>query len=62
ICGIVIDRDQNSAINIMKRFLSHNALCTGYQQFFISVDNLRQTIYDKKKFSRSPVRTGSLIS
>ncbi|MHA1207260.1 MAG: RNA-guided endonuclease InsQ/TnpB family protein [Candidatus Hodarchaeales archaeon] len=62
ICGIVIDRDQNSAINIMKRFLSHNALCTGYQQFLISVDNLRQTIYDKKKFSRSPVRTGSLIS
>jgi putative transposase len=39
-CGNVIDRDRNSAINIMKRFLSQNALWTSYQQF---VDNLRQT-------------------
>jgi len=38
-CGNVMDRDRNSAINIMKRFLSQNALWTGYQQF---VDNLRQ--------------------
>ncbi|WP_321416873.1 transposase [uncultured Methanomethylovorans sp.] len=38
-CGNVIDRDRNSAINIMKRFLSQNALWTGYQQF---VGNLRQ--------------------
>jgi len=39
-CGNVIDRDRNSAINIMKRFLSQNALWTGYQRFS---DNLRQT-------------------
>ncbi|MHA1947290.1 MAG: RNA-guided endonuclease InsQ/TnpB family protein [Candidatus Hodarchaeales archaeon] len=62
ICGIVIDRDQNSAINIMKRFLSHNALCTGYQQFISSVDNLRQTVYGKTKVSRSLVNMGSAIS
>ena len=40
-CEIVIDRDCNSAINIMKRFLSLNASCTGYQQFLAIVDNLR---------------------
>ncbi|MHA1542840.1 MAG: RNA-guided endonuclease InsQ/TnpB family protein [Candidatus Hodarchaeales archaeon] len=62
ICGIVIDRDQNSAINIMKRFLSHNALCTGYQQFISSVDNLRQTVNGKTKVSRSFVISGSVIS
>ncbi|WP_369798615.1 zinc ribbon domain-containing protein [Methanosarcina sp. WH1] len=39
-CGNVIDRDRNSAINIMERFLSQNALWTGYQRFS---DNLRQT-------------------
>jgi putative transposase len=39
-CGNVLDRDRNSSINIMKRFLSQNALWTGYQQF---VGNLRQT-------------------
>nr|WP_231585701.1 MULTISPECIES: transposase [unclassified Methanosarcina] len=39
-CGNVIDRDRNSAINIMKRFLSQNALWTGYQSFS---DNLQQT-------------------
>ncbi|WP_231585662.1 transposase [Methanosarcina sp. WWM596] len=39
-CGNVIDRDRNSAINIMKQFLSQNALWTGYQKFS---DNLRQT-------------------
>ena len=37
-CGNVLDRDRNSAVNIMTRFLSQNAMCTGYQQF---VDNLR---------------------
>lgn len=37
-CGNRIDRDRNSAINIMTRYLSQNALWTGYQQF---VDNLR---------------------
>ena len=39
-CGNVTDRDRNSAINIMKRFLSQNALWTSYQKFS---DNLRQT-------------------
>ena len=37
-CGNHIDRDRNSAINIMMRFLSQNALWTGYRQF---VGNLR---------------------
>jgi putative transposase len=62
ICGVVIDRDKNSAINIMKRFLSHNALCTGYQQFITSVDNLRQTVNGKTKVSRSTIITGSANS
>ncbi len=39
-CGNVIDRDRNSAINIMLRYLSQNARWQGYQQF---VDNLRKT-------------------
>lgn len=39
-CGNVIDRDRNSSINIMLRFLSQNAKWTGYQRF---VDNLRNT-------------------
>jgi len=39
-CGNVIDRDKNSSINIMLRYLSKNAKWTGYQQF---VDNLRHT-------------------
>jgi putative transposase len=39
-CGNAIDRDRNSAINIMVRYLSKNALWTGYQHF---VGNLRQT-------------------
>lgn len=39
-CGNEIDRDRNSAINIMKKFLSQNALWTSYQKF---ADNLRQT-------------------
>ena len=38
-CGNVMDRDRNSAINIMERYLSQNALWTSYQQF---VGNLRQ--------------------
>ena len=38
-CGNNIDRDRNSAINIMIRYLLQNALWTSYQQF---VDNLRQ--------------------
>ena len=39
-CGNTVDRDVNSSVNIMLRFLSQNALWTRYQQF---VDNLRQT-------------------
>ncbi len=39
-CGNVLDRDKNSSVNIMVRFLSQNALWTGYQQF---VGNLRKT-------------------
>lgn len=39
-CGNKIDRDKNSAINIMLRYLSTNGLWTAYQQF---VGNLRQT-------------------
>jgi len=39
-CGNQIDRDINSSINIMSRFLSQNAKWTGYQQF---VGNMRKT-------------------
>ena len=42
-CGNNIDRDRNSAVNIMVRFLSQNAMWTGYQQF---ADNLRKTGVD----------------
>lgn len=40
-CGNNIDRDMNSSINIMLRFLSQNGLWTAYQHF---VDNLRKTV------------------
>jgi putative transposase len=39
-CGNLVDRDRNSTVAIMLRFLSQNAMWTGYQQF---VDNLRKT-------------------
>ncbi len=39
-CGNEIDRDRNSAINIMVRYLSQNAIWTGYRRFAY---NLRQT-------------------
>jgi putative transposase len=39
-CGNVLDRDRNSAVNLMLRFLSQNANWTGYLQF---AGNLRQT-------------------
>lgn len=39
-CGNNIDRDKNSSVNIMCRFLSTNAMWTGYQHF---AGNLRQT-------------------
>jgi len=41
-CGTVLDRDQNSAINIMKRFLSHNALWTSYQYFEKNIRNIQK--------------------
>lgn len=44
VCGNYIDRDGNSAINIMLNFLSQNALWTGYQKF---ADNLQQTGFPK---------------
>jgi putative transposase len=37
-CGNNIDRDRNSAINIMLRYLSQNANWTGYREF---LDNLQ---------------------
>ena len=50
-CGNIIDRDRNSAINIMSKFLSQNALWTSYQQF---VGNLRQTgLLMSMRFSES---------
>lgn len=39
-CGNGLDRDRNSAVNLMLRFLSQNAKWTGYSQF---AGNLRQT-------------------
>jgi putative transposase len=32
-CGNYIDRDRNSSINIMSRYLSQNAIWTGYREF-----------------------------
>lgn len=40
-CGNKLDRDRNSSINIMIRFLSQNGLWTAYHNF---CDNLRQTV------------------
>jgi putative transposase len=39
-CGNVLDRDKNSSVNVMLRFLSQNALWMGYHKF---VGNLRKT-------------------
>jgi putative transposase len=39
-CGNVIDRDRNSAVNILVRFYSQFALWMGYSQF---ESNLRNT-------------------
>lgn len=39
-CGNVIDRDENSAVNVLLRYLSTSGLWTAYSQF---VSNLRQT-------------------
>ncbi|UCG90487.1 MAG: transposase [Candidatus Heimdallarchaeota archaeon] len=51
-CGTVLDRDCNSAINILKRFLSRNALWTSYQYFLVQLGNfgnLRNIIQGKMK-------------
>jgi len=47
-CGNVIARDKNSAIILMKRYLSQNAKWTGYREF---LDNLRHTAKCKTKVS-----------
>ena len=47
-CGNVIQRDKNSAIVLMKRYLSQNAKWTGYRVF---LDNLRHTAKCKTKVS-----------
>jgi len=47
-CGNVIQRDKNSAIILMKRYLSQNAKWTGYRVF---LDNLRHTAKCKTKVS-----------
>jgi len=43
-CGNVIDRDENSSVNIMVKFLSLNGLWTACQTLF---GNLRQTVNGK---------------
>lgn len=48
-CGNNIDRDRNSSVNIMVRYLSQNGLCTAYQQF---AGNLRQTGLAVASFSQ----------
>lgn len=48
-CGTVLDRDRNAAINIMARYLSQNALWTGYQLF---AGNLRKTGLDIPRLSQ----------
>ncbi len=58
VCGIVRDRDQNAAINIMKRFLSQYALWTGYQYFINRIDNLRYIVNGKTKVPRYLIDEG----
>ncbi len=61
-CGNTLDRDRNSAVNIMVRFLSQNALWTGYWQF---AGNLRQTglgILDEPRIlAGSPLRRRGVV-
>jgi len=45
-CGNFIDRDKNSCVNMMKRFLSQNAKWTGYEEF---LRNLRHTVKGKMR-------------
>jgi putative transposase len=44
-CGNVLDRDRNSAINIMVRYFAQNALWTGYQQFVGNLQHKGIAIY-----------------
>jgi putative transposase len=62
-CGNEIDRDKNSSINIMIRYLSQNALWTGFCEFR---KNLRASGLPEPQESRwfdetPPVRTGKTI-
>jgi putative transposase len=58
-CGNNIDRDRNSAINIMINFLSQYGLWTTYQKF---TDNLRQTGLLVPTWIKSPIGTnGTLV-
>jgi len=56
-CGNVMDRDENSSVNIMARYLSQNGLWTAYRQF---VGNLRKTgvpiqeLYSQEAISSTP--------
>jgi putative transposase len=47
-CGNVIERDKNSCVVLMKRYLSQNAKWTGYRAF---LDKLRHTAKCKTKVS-----------
>ena len=55
-CGNEIDRDKNSCVNMMKRFLSQNAKWTGYQEF---LGNLRHTVNDKTRVPSPNFEYGS---
>jgi len=61
-CGTVLDRDRNAAVNIMLRYLSQNALWTGYRRF---ASNLRQTDPgdpgDPRTLAGSPLRKRGVV-
>ena len=50
-CGNLLDRDKNSTVNIMSKFLSQNGMWTSYQQF---AGNLRKTglVIDMVRYSQ----------
>ncbi len=58
-CGNLIDRDRNSAINIMINFLSQYGLWTTYQKF---TDNLRQTGLLVPTWIKSPIGTNGKLA
>ncbi|MDP2907387.1 MAG: transposase [Nanoarchaeota archaeon] len=55
-CGNMLDGDENSAVNILLRYLSINGLWTAYQQF---VDNLRQTGLTIVRYSQEAITSKS---